>query len=102
MWNRNLFIGVGFALEMSSSPFSCMTSDMVTTHGKAVRIKNREHSKVIRDWYILRIQTMAYFLTFYGVLLVELIDYVETFTSLVLHRSSHMYLYSPESSFSIK
>lgn len=43
MWNRNLFIGVGFALEISSSPFSYMTSDMVTTHGKAVKIKNREH-----------------------------------------------------------
>lgn len=45
---------------------------------------------------------MAYFLTFYGVLLMELIDYVETFTSLVLHLSKHMYLYRPESSFPIK
>lgn len=102
MWNRNLFIGVGFALEISSSPFSYMTSDMVTTHGKAVKIKIENMCKVIRDWYILRIQTMAYFLTFYGVLLVELTDYVETFTSLVLHRSNCMYLYSPESSFPIK
>lgn len=41
-------------------------------------------------------------MTFYDVLLVELIDYMDTFISLVLHGKNHIYLYSPDSSSPIK
>lgn len=58
--------------------------------------------KVIIDWHIVRTPTVASFLTCYDVLPVELIDYAETFTRSVLCGNNHIYLYSPESSFTIK
>ena len=57
-------------------------------------IKNELFKKII--------QTVVYFMTFYDVLLVELIDYMDTFISLVLHGKNHIYLYSPDSSSPIK
>lgn len=66
-----------------------------------MRLKLECVCEAISNWHILT-QTVAYFLTFYDVLLVELTDYVEAFTWSVAYRNNHIYLYSPELSMIIK